>query len=261
MQRDVKIGIVIGVLLIALVAIFWLARNNEGQPVVARNEEVEAEYDLGPSEDPVPPLTGADSPFIGSGPVVSAPVESAGPVVGHSPTTSLGDGAPPPEIVRDDPRATSPGQTPITPPIQPIAQTRVEPKIHTVVRGDTLGGIAKHYYGKESKWKIIQVANQTRVPDPSRLKVGVKLVIPPLEGQQSPSGILPVSVPISNQPAATAAKRTHTVAPNETLTSIATKYYGSSKQWQRIHKANLSILPDPNRLQRGMVLVIPPKTD
>lgn len=49
--------------------------------------------------------------------------------------------------------------------------------------------------------------------------------------------------------------RTHTVKPGETLSSIAQAAYGSSKHWPAIAKANPSI--DPNRLKPRTVLTLP----
>jgi nucleoid-associated protein YgaU len=55
---------------------------------------------------------------------------------------------------------------------------------HVVVAGDTLSALAQQYYGKASKWEIIFDANKDKLSRPDRLKVGMKLVIPPLEQPQ-----------------------------------------------------------------------------
>jgi nucleoid-associated protein YgaU len=52
-------------------------------------------------------------------------------------------------------------------------------------------------------------------------------------------------------------QRTHTVAPGETLGRIAARYYGAEGEWRRIREANRAIIPNPNRLEVGQVLVIP----
>ena len=50
----------------------------------------------------------------------------------------------------------------------------------------------------------------------------------------------------------------HVVARGETLTAIATRYYGRSDRWRDIYAANSTVIgPDPNRLVPGQVLVIP----
>ena len=49
---------------------------------------------------------------------------------------------------------------------------------YTVRRGDTLGRIARRFYGDTGRYSLIVAAN--RIPDPDRLVVGRKLVIPDL---------------------------------------------------------------------------------
>lgn len=47
---------------------------------------------------------------------------------------------------------------------------------HTVVRGDTLAGLARRYYGNPSAWKRIAEANPQ--VDPNNLKPGQTLMLP-----------------------------------------------------------------------------------
>lgn len=54
-------------------------------------------------------------------------------------------------------------------------------RTHTVVRGDTLSGIAKQYYGKANKYPAIFEANRDQLDDPDRIKPGQVLKIPPLD--------------------------------------------------------------------------------
>jgi hypothetical protein len=49
---------------------------------------------------------------------------------------------------------------------------------YTVRRGDTLGRIARRFYGDAGRYPLIVAAN--RIPDPDKLAVGRKLVIPDL---------------------------------------------------------------------------------
>jgi len=52
------------------------------------------------------------------------------------------------------------------------------PKIHEVVKGDTLGAIAKKYYGNAGKYMKIFEANRDILDNPDLIKVGQKLKIP-----------------------------------------------------------------------------------
>jgi nucleoid-associated protein YgaU len=51
---------------------------------------------------------------------------------------------------------------------------------HVVVRGETLGGIAKHYYGNVMKYKDIFEANTNILKNPDAIHPDQELVIPNL---------------------------------------------------------------------------------
>ena len=53
-------------------------------------------------------------------------------------------------------------------------------KFHVVKSGDTLGGIAKQYYGRASMEDVIYKANSKVIKNRNRLSVGMRLVIPEL---------------------------------------------------------------------------------
>ena len=62
-----------------------------------------------------------------------------------------------------------------------------------------------------------------------------------------------IRAPISWQPGTV----TYKVKAGDSLSAIAQVYYGDMKKWPVIHKANLSAVPDPNRIQVGQELKIP----
>ncbi len=51
---------------------------------------------------------------------------------------------------------------------------------HTVQKGETLGHIAKHYYGKPMKYTVIFEANKNILKNPDVIHPGQELVIPNL---------------------------------------------------------------------------------
>jgi nucleoid-associated protein YgaU len=65
--------------------------------------------------------------------------------------------------------------TAAAPPAEP------EPRFYTVVRGDTLGKIAKEHYGNASKYPVIFEANKPMLKDPNLIYPGQVLRIPELE--------------------------------------------------------------------------------
>lgn len=56
-----------------------------------------------------------------------------------------------------------------------------EAQFHTVVSGDTLGKIAKTYYGNAMKYPVIFEANKPMLTDPDKIYPGQVLRIPALE--------------------------------------------------------------------------------
>ena len=51
--------------------------------------------------------------------------------------------------------------------------------------------------------------------------------------------------------------RTHTIAPGETLSSIAIRYYGTANRWPEILAANRDVLVDEHSFTAGRTLRIP----
>jgi len=65
-------------------------------------------------------------------------------------------------------------------PVQPAAAPAPAAiQSHTVVSGDTLSKIARKYYGSSGDWQKIAEANKAILPDPTKLKPGMVLTIPP----------------------------------------------------------------------------------
>lgn len=62
-----------------------------------------------------------------------------------------------------------------------VVKSEPEATYYTVVRGDTLSGIAKKHYGKASKYMVIFEANKPMLEDPDKIYPGQVLRIPPLE--------------------------------------------------------------------------------
>lgn len=55
-----------------------------------------------------------------------------------------------------------------------------------------------------------------------------------------------------------AAARTYTVASGDTLSEIAQREYGAADRWKVIFEANRDKISDPDLIQPGQVLNIPP---
>jgi nucleoid-associated protein YgaU len=78
-------------------------------------------------------------------------------------------------ICRGVPRCPDPDESldwPLTATADP-AQTG---RTHVVVKGETLAGIAKRYYGDARRWP--EIAQRNHVTDPGALRIGQRLSIP-----------------------------------------------------------------------------------
>jgi hypothetical protein len=85
-----------------------------------------------------------------------------------------------------------------------VEAASAQPAFVTVRRNDTLSSIAKYVYGNPAAWTVLYYANHR--PDPSRLKVGRVLHIPPLPRHipAAPAAPPAVAAPVAAPPAATA---------------------------------------------------------
>ncbi|MFD2725712.1 peptidoglycan-binding protein LysM [Hyunsoonleella rubra] len=62
-----------------------------------------------------------------------------------------------------------------------VENVEPEAQFHTVVSGDTLGKIAKKYYGNAMKYPVIFEANKPMLTDPDKIYPGQVLRIPALD--------------------------------------------------------------------------------
>jgi nucleoid-associated protein YgaU len=82
-------------------------------------------------------------------------------------------------------------------------------------------------------------------------------------GSSSTAPAQPQAAPAPQESAAPAAPaapaaRTYTVAKGDTLSAIAQSQYGAASKWRVIFEANRDKISDPDRIQPGQVLTIPP---
>ena len=51
--------------------------------------------------------------------------------------------------------------------------------------------------------------------------------------------------------------RTHRTTTSDTLWRLAVRYYNNGYRWTKIYEANRKLIPDPNKLDKDITLVIP----
>ena len=179
----------------------------------------------------------------------------------------------------------------VAPPVSvPVSPVRPKPvQTYTVAPGDSLCKIARTHYGRQNErlYMLIFKANRDKLNDPSTLKAGQRLVIPPLPTRAAAADAPPRTTPRQGAagglqtvtteqlrdhlrrvqddqrrapapvPAPTAG--TYTVKRGENLTIIARKLLrdGSPAAVRRLYRANVDKLDSPDLLPAGTVLVLP----
>jgi nucleoid-associated protein YgaU len=81
-------------------------------------------------------------------------------------------------LIELDVKPAAPAPAPMPEALPKPAPERVTERFHEVVPGDTLGAIAKTYYGKAGMYMKIFEANRDILTNPDLIKPGQKLRIP-----------------------------------------------------------------------------------
>ncbi|HET6164879.1 MAG TPA: LysM peptidoglycan-binding domain-containing protein [Planctomycetota bacterium] len=127
---------------------------------------------------------------------------------------------------------------PLAPP--PPGST-CEPRVVVVQKGDSLQKIAARELGDANQWRTLIQWNPG--VDPKRLKPRQELKLPP-----------PARVAPSREATTT---RLHEVVADDTLQSIAERYYGDRARWIDLFQANRDQLRAPSDLKAGSKIRIP----
>jgi len=128
------------------------------------------------------------------------------------------------------------------------ASTTSVTKDYAVQPGDTFSSIAKAHYGDEAKWFHIAQANPT--VDPTRLRVGQELKLPPAETLEATT---------ESVPDGPTGVKSYTIRPGDSLSTVAEEFYNDPTLWRTIYNFNRDkIGPNPNAIQAGMRLKVPP---
>ena len=132
----------------------------ESVPRSVRRDDLAAQSQAG-AQDMLPPADEAPAAVDVSAAPAVAPVDPVAPAAAPAP-------APEPGNVADD-------VVPVAPAAAPAPAAAEE---YTVVKGDTLGGIARKFYGRASQWTRIQEANKDLLKGKTVIRPGMKLAIP-----------------------------------------------------------------------------------
>jgi nucleoid-associated protein YgaU len=148
MQKDLKIGLVLGLVLVAS-ALLWLATRPSLSPIARMSR--------------TPNAVPAQESFVLPNDLSANEANRAD---NQPPTISPEPKSP------DSPEGAS--RT-----AQYEQAEKIKPqKFHIVREGETLSKISNKYYGSAGKWQKILDANRDTIKDPNKLIPGTKLIIP-----------------------------------------------------------------------------------
>lgn len=132
-------------------------------------------------------------------------------------------------------------------------------RVHKVQQNDSLYKIANKYYRDESKWLLIFNANRDKLPDRNSLKIGTELFIPE-EKTIVQSTKEETTIPTLMQMTEvedTKSSRRHTIQKGDSLYKIALQYYKDGSKWNKILEVNKEIIKNQNSLPAGAEIEIP----
>jgi LysM repeat protein len=220
MQRDQKVGLALGVLLIGTVAAFFFRNESTlptGLPQLERAAEVDreiAEKKLSPYlsgiETDEPVKRSRTRPASDSRDVSDArtgerklpsweelQTERSDPFADSSPDQNVPTPAPDPirfeHAAGENATAVKLDHNQAWNPVEETVHDALPapaPTIHEVQRGDTLSSIAGKYLGSQARFHEIYEANKDQLRDANDLKIGMKLKIPESKSKAATSKAL-----------------------------------------------------------------------
>jgi nucleoid-associated protein YgaU len=154
--------------------------------------------------------------------------------------------APAPAVAAAPPRPIAPAVSEPAP--RPIVAAAARLRLY-VVRGagqgrrpDTLTRIAERYLGDPARWSEIYALNRGALVSADLIRPGDRLRLP------ADAIGLPVAPP----------ERTYTVRRGDSLWRIAEAELGDPGRWPELHRHNRGTVAEPDLLQPGWVLRLPP---
>ena len=287
MQRDVKVGLVFGILLVAGAAVLFFRREGgdrekfakllPGPDVVADKAKkalgtspsdpypVHPEF-LADTWQSAPPTTVARAP---SPPRQNPPASDRTvppPPTGDCESKKPGTAA----VVLHPPEYSAPAPT-ARPKPEPVTSLRRQPaptaavpagggaQEYTIREYDTLSEIAAQKLGDAGLWPQLYEANRAVLPDPNHLPVGQRIRLP--EPRRAEQHVASANTAPATQVARNgrnqASKRVYEVQENDTLMRIARQLYQDTAMFREIYEANRDQLQSPDDLRAGMVLKLP----
>lgn len=147
-------------------------------------------------------------------------------------------------------------------PILQVAGISDDCEICEVRPNDNYWAISKRVYGTARYFSALALYNKVRIPDPKKLRPGMKVLIPdPKQLEKKYPELFRDSKKTSRQATGFFVQKdgspAYRIGERETLSEISQKHLGRASRWIQIYRLNQSILKDPNKLKPGLVLALP----
>lgn len=276
MKRDVQVGVILGVIILAIIGVFLSTRTTVKEPNIPIPEIEEDTqvgildiHDLpqesfdGPQESFRETTTVQNGKQKESATVDTVKVEEQqtkeqdNVIVGEWNKVQEEDSD---VTTNDQAKATSTNENWMDVSLGGTGKTTTKFQIYKVQQKDDLSKIAKKYYGDASKWIIIFDANRSKIHDRNNLQIGTELVIPEAKRISQRSKVEITTPPLSQIVKVKDAKsevKTHIVQQGDSLYKLAVKYYDNGAKWNKILDANKKTLKNKKLLRVGQELIIP----
>jgi nucleoid-associated protein YgaU len=203
---------------------------------------------------------------------VRSPSASDDPFASHRPSTGDGFGRSASSSAVDGSLSPS-GRVPAAGgAVSPVGTTSDAGDYYVVQPQDNFWTISRKKYGTSRYFHALAELNKARIPDPSRMRPGMKVSTPSAEvleehyGQFLPPGTR-VQVTAAEEASAKSAPTGFFVSSDgtpkyrttekDTLSDIAARHLGRSSRWIQIYEMNRDKLSSPNQLKVGTELALP----
>ena len=275
MKRDVQVGVILGVIILAIIGVFLTTRTAVKEPTIPI-PEAEEDTQLGAldiNELPqAPPNTSQDTfkeitatiqnteqkvaPVINTVKILEQPAEQEDNVI-EGVWKKAKD-----EAINVSSRVSETSDQEIWKDIssESVKKSISKFQVHKVRSNDDLHKIAQKYYGDVSKWLLIFNANQDKIKDRNSLRIGTELIIPeeqPSSQKTKTETTTPALSQVTKVEDAVQTGKKHIVQQGDSLYKLAQKYYNDGSKWNKILEANKIILKNRNTLKVRQELVIP----
>lgn len=275
MKRDVQVGVILGVIILAIIGVFLSTRTTVKEPTIPI-PEAEEDTQVGAldiNELPqAPPNTSQDTfkeitttvqnteqkvaPDINTAKIQEQPAEQEGNVIEVVWKKAKE------ETINVSSRVSETAGQENWKDVSSESGKKSTSKfqVHKVRSNDDLHKIAKKYYGDVSKWLLIFNANQDKIQDRNSLRIGTELIIPeeqPSSQKAKTETTTPALSQVTKVEDAAQTGKKHIVQQGDSLYKLAQKYYNDGSKWNKILEVNKIILKNRNTLKVRQELVIP----